>query len=180
MFTLQLNLIEDHFAELEKRLKQLAKSESTTGYFIEQGKHEGTTDDGKREGMYYTDLVGYHATGWPSGGLVARPIFEIAHQKFTFKDTSMKKDLTTYLKDIKAKSAKITTDKIHENFIKDLSDEIVDIFGDPSQLPSNKDSTIKQKKVTKSDSPLVDTKELRDALSYKIDGSSDKLTKNLG
>ena len=178
MFTLQLNLIEDHFEELEKRLKQLAKSESTTGYFIEQGKHEGTTDDGKREGIYYTDLVGMLSSGWKD--TVARPIFDVAHQKFTFKDTSMKKDLTTYLKDIKAKSAKITTDKIHENFIKDLSDEIVDIFGDPSQLPSNKDSTIRQKKVTKSDSPLVDTKELRDALSYKIDGSSDKLTKNLG
>ena len=177
MFTIELNMIESHFDELEKRIKELAKSESTTGYFIDQGKHSGTEKNG--QGMLYTDMIGYMAAGW---GDIMKPrhVFEVAHQKFTFKDSSMKKDLTNYFKDIKAKSAKITVEKIHKNFIKDLSDEIVDIFGDPSQLEPNKESTIKQKKETKRDAPLLDTQELRDALAYKINNSSAKLTKNLG
>lgn len=177
MFTIELQLLDSHFDELEKRIKELASSESTTGYFIEQGKHSGTEDNG--QGMYYTDMIGYMAAGW--GDIMKpRPVFEVAHQKFTFKDTSMKKDLTKYFKDIKSKSAGITVEKVHKNFIKDLSDEIVDIFGDPSQLPPNKESTIKRKKETKRDAPLLDTQELRDALSYKINDSDHKLTKNLG
>ena len=170
MFTIELNMIESHFCELEKRIKELAKSESFVGYDQSQGIHEDS-------GLSYPHLVGVLSAGYSPNNLPARPIFDITHQTFTFKDSSMKKDLTKYFSDIANKSTKITTKQINENFAKDLSDEVLSIFGNTNKLASNAESTIKKKG---RDEPLVDTGNLKNNLAYSVNDEAIQLVKNLG
>jgi hypothetical protein len=145
----------------------LSKSESFVGYTLESGDHEEAE-------MPYVALIGILSSGYSPHNLVARPIFDIAHQTFKFKDSSLKKDLNTYFKDIKSKTPKISTDTIHKHLCRDIGEEVLDIFGDPTKLAPNAESTIKKKG---RDSPLEDTLELRNHLGYIIDQDPIKLIK---
>ena len=169
MFTINLELLDSNLDELEKRIKELAKSSSFVGYDDTQKPH-------KPSGLSLPNLVGILSAGYD--GMKARPVFDYAYMTFKFKDSSMRKDLEKYLSNIKAKSAPITVDKINEHWAKDMSDEVISIFGSTPPLAENKEST--QKRKGGRNTPLVDSEYLRDHLGYIISDDSIKLTKNLG
>lgn len=169
MFNIELKLLDSHFSELEKRVKELSKSSSFVGYDDTQAPH-------KPSGLPLPSLVGILSAGYD--GMAPRPVFDYAHMTFKFKDSSMRKDLEKYLSNIKNKSAPITVDKINEGWAKDMSDEVISIFGSSPPLEANKQST--QDRKGGRNTPLVDSGYLRDHLGYIISDDPIKLTKNLG
>lgn len=170
MFTFELNLIDDHFDELEKRIKALSKSSGFVGYSQDQGIHEPS-------GLTYPHLVGILSVGYSPNNLPARPIFDIAGQTFKFKNKKMQKDLTSYFSNIKRNKAPISTEKINKNWCKAMGDEVLDIFGESPPLASNADSVIAKKG---KNAPLEDTGDLKDNLGYQVNSSLTKQVKQLG
>ncbi len=172
MISFNITHLGDHFDELEKRLRALHKAETFVGYSSEQGTH-------KPSGLSYPHLVGILSAGF-SPHLPARPIFLVAGKKFKFQGSKVKKTLALYLKDIKTNKSDKQLKNVQKAFVRDFSKEVLDVFGDPSQLASNKPSTIAQKKVNKIDSPLVDTGELKDKLAFRLNQGAIQTVKKLG
>lgn len=139
--------------KLIKRVTALCREEVATGYFPENGIHYGS-------GLAYATLMAMHHQGY-EGKYAFVPARKVRTQvaldmKSLFP--SWGKQVNNYL--YHDKSLRDTLD-----FIGRLSaTRAYDIFGDKSELAPNSAYTIHLKN---SDSPLVDTGELRDNWSYK-------------
>ncbi len=173
MISFNITHLGDHFDELERRLRELHKAETFVGYSSEQKDH-------KASGLSLPYLVGLLSKGYSPNNLPARPIFLVAGKKFKFQNSKVKDTLALYLKDIKTKKSDRQLENVQRAFVRDFSKEVLDVFGDPSQLASNKPSTIAQKKVNKIDSPLVDTGELKDKLAFRLNQGAIQTVKKLG
>ena len=169
MISFNLTMLEDHFDKLEKRLKDLHKSESFVGYSDSQGIHE-------ESGLKYTDLMKILSIGNSKNNLVARPIFSMAERNYDLSKSPLKKDLKKYFSEISKTSSPISTEKIHEHWVEDFSTDVLQLFGSTPPLEGNKQSTIDKKGF---DAPLVNEGDLRDNLGYSINNSTIKPVKGL-
>ena len=169
MIELNLFLIDDHLDELERRIKELQKSESFVGYDISQGIH-------KESNMPYTNLMALMSAGYSPKNLPARPIMLYAANAYPLEDSSMKKDLTKYFTQIDKSKAPISVTQINENWVNGYAQVALMMFGSTTIFESNASRTIAQKGFN---APLVDKGDLRDNLGYRINNGTFKLVKNL-
>lgn len=165
-----LKVLNNNFDELEKRIKNFAKTEAFVGYGKSQGIHETS-------GMYYVDLIALLSAGYSGHNLPARPIFKYAMNDYDINKSILQKDLSNYFSRISSKKAPISTEKIAEHWAEDFGGYVLRIFGETPPLASNAVSTIKQKG---KNSPLEDTGDLRDHLGYSINGGATKLINTIG
>lgn len=166
---IEINIVESHLDELEKRLMELEKSTSFVGYDQSQGTH-------KESKMTYPNMIALHSAGVPSKNIPARPVFDIAARSFDFKKSGINKAMKKYFKNIKSKPL-LSSEDVNKVFVKGFAKEVTNTFGDPNKLESNSDSTINRKKGR--NTPLVDTKELMNNLGYSINNKSISLVKNI-
>lgn len=140
--------------QLISNMKKLNKATASYGYFSEQGTHDSS-------GMKYAELMHLHeVVGVVSGnGLVQRRPFEIALMRNTgTMSQEISKNLKGYLKGV------YSLDGMLSQSAKFGVDITKAIFGDTSQLPSNRPATIAKKGRNE---PLVDTGDLVNNMAYK-------------
>lgn len=169
MINLELTMLEDNFDKLEKRLRELEESQSFVGYDRSQGEHGDSELD-------YVDLIKIHSIGVSSMNIPARPIFDRAYRDYKLQNSQLEKSLKKYFLRIKNKKAPISVEEIHEEWVDEFSQDVLQMFGSTSHLEDNKQSTIDEKGFN---APLVNTGELRDNLGYSINDERLKLVKNL-
>ena len=129
---------------LEDKIRRLVatKDFASVGWFDSDGLHETA-------GMTYPDLAEYHATG--REGVTPRDVLGVAADLFDAKDyQSIKQSISTYLQIGSADAANGIVEAIGEAFWLECHDTI-----GTSRLP-----------ITNNPTPLVDTSDLKDHLSY--------------
>ena len=161
-----LKIKSNHVSNLLERLKQLQKQSAQIGYFAESGTHPS--------GLDYPTLYAIHAYGSPSANIPRRdPLgdtFEIWEP--LNKDVKLKIDLKTYFSNIKSNTPRIKAQQVVANLMGRYVVKVRDVFGDTGKLESNSAFTqwLKEKNGLEPNSPLIWSGELRDNLSYKING----------
>lgn len=160
-FDIELELLEDNFNELERRIRELERHTTYVGWFAEQGQHPS--------GFSYVDLATLHHNGVPSQHIPPRPLADIAFNSFNFSASPFKDDLSKYLSNISSRSPVSAEDVFKPTAIK-FGEHMQSIMGDPSKLKSNSKFTqrIKASMGLDPNSPLVMEGDLRDNMSYKI------------
>lgn len=163
-FDIELELLEDHFDELERRIKDLERNTAYVGWFASQGQHYS--------GFTYVDLAILHHNGVRSQNIPARPLSTIAFASYSLSGSPLKQDLTTYLDNISGKP-KVSAEEVMTHTAMAFGQHMQGLMGDPSYLKSNSPFTqaIKASMGLDPNSPLVMEGELRDNLSYKLNNS---------
>ena len=139
--------------EILKGLTDLEKNKLQVGHFSDQGYHPTAKDDANNR-MTYVDLMRYHHNGNES--VYPRPVIDILS---TIRAPSLdsgryKRYLQQWTKEIPT----IQNNKaLLEGFGKNLVEDEQNIFGDTSVLELGSNPT-----------PLIDTGELKKAVTYKI------------
>lgn len=128
------------------------------GYFADQGNHSGS-------GMKYTNLMYLQEVHGVKSkvGLVHRRLFELTMM-------TKKQEIIHNLRQSVRRNLYGSPNTILKDFGQDVQGKLKSSFGDSSLLPSNAPSVSARKG---SNSPLVDTGELRDKLTYRIIKSKD-------
>lgn len=160
-FDIELELLDDHFDELERRIRELERHTTYVGWFAEQGQHPS--------GFSYVGLATLHHNGVPSQHIPPRPLADIAFNSFNFSASPFKDDLSKYLSNISRRSNTFA-EGVFKPTAMLFGEHMQSIMGDPSKLKSNSKFTqrIKASMVLDPNSPLVMEGDLRDNLSYKI------------
>lgn len=173
MINLELTMLEDNFDKLEKRLRELEESQSFVGYDRSQGEYKTDREDNELD---YVDLIKIHSVGVSSMNIPARPIFDMAYRDYKLQNSQLEKSLKKYFLRIKNNKAPISVEEIHEEWVDEFSQDVLQMFGSTGHLEENAESTQDQKGFN---APLVKTGELRDNLGYSINNDKLKLVKNL-
>jgi hypothetical protein len=143
---------------LRKRLQELDNTSFDVGYFPQQGTHQPS-------GMSYSNLFAIHSFGSKSAGIPARPVLDLNFQLWNPVSSNklIKKQLKSYFSNIKSTNAPIKFSTILDTIAGSYVQSTRAIFGDSTKLVSNSSFTVSQKGTQ---SPLVETGDLRDHLSY--------------
>lgn len=130
--------------KMEALVKRPSTEVAETGWFASDGPHPTAN-------MSYPRLAKFHATG--EDGVPVRDVLSVAEDKFNPKKYQ---EIRTAI----AKYLVQGTDKAYEEVIESLGEafwkECHDVIGNPARLP-----------VTNNPTPLVDSGELEDHLSYR-------------
>lgn len=158
----------NHLGNLKKRIKALDKQKAEIGYFASQGTHPS--------GLTYTGLFALQSFGSSSTGLPPRPVMEYTFADHPVKkNTTFKRDLHKYFSNIKNTHPPITITLLLENVSGDYVEKIRGNFGNTSILEDNAPVTQRIKAaagLSPTNSPLIWSGNLRDNLSYSINGES--------
>lgn len=163
---IKTKVVKNHLGDLMKRFKEMDGKEVEVGYFASQGFHSS--------GLLYAGLYAIQANGAPSVNIPQRPIiydtFNIYHPPS--KNLLIKNMLKHFLSDIHKKKSPISFTQVMKNIGGDYVQKVRAGFGDTSKLASNSEFTqaLKASYGVKPNNPLIWTGELRDNLSYSIDG----------
>lgn len=134
----------------------LANTRVRIGYFGDQGTHEGS-------GMSYVELMNLQEVKGvrSKNGLIRRRAFAISsglHAALARK--RLKQGL------VKAfRSGSSSPELLSSQFGKDMQEAVKSVFGNAAILPHNAEATIASKG---KDTPLVDTGDLMNKLTYRI------------
>lgn len=147
--------LEDHFDELERRIRELAELDA----FV------GVTDDGMHpdfDGTYHELMWMLHA-GVSEMNIPPRPLASVA--MMTFKgENILKRDLDRYFKNLDKRSSVSAQDTV-KPFLMAFYDHSKSIFGDTTFLEPNAQYTIDIKGF---DAPLVDSGSTKATWGIKI------------
>ena len=163
MLKIKRNLIPN----LLSRLRDLQKDQGSIGYYAEQGQHSTS-------GLSFVDMIAIHSFGSTKVKIPPRPVLDLTFSLYDplSKNMTLKRDLKLYFSNIKSKTPRIKAGQILENVLGDYVEKVRSYFGDPTKIESNSAFTqwLKEKNGLVPNSPLVWSGELRDNLSYKING----------
>lgn len=135
-----------------KHLKTIHNQSVAIGHFEDQGKHYS--------GLSYVDLMKFHHDG--DGQTVPRrPVITILEN---FRTRKALNSATTNSLLNKFVGGELSAQQVLTGIGKQVAKEEKKIFGDKGSLAGNTPNTIA---VKGADSPLVDTGDLRDAVSYR-------------
>lgn len=143
--------------KLIRSVRKLDGQSVSVGYFSDQGKHSESNLNFTNL-MFIQEVSGVRS----KAGLVHRRLFEL---------TAMK-DRLEIISNVRGSIKRNLfgrPQQILKDFGQDVQKKLRDGFGDSSLLPHNAPATISQKK---SNSPLIDTSELREKLTYRIRNKS--------
>ncbi len=133
---------EDRMAKI---CSQTSDNAALVGWFASDGVHPDT------DGMTYPDLARYHATG--SEGVPIRDVLGVALDFFSPKEhPDIARSISEYLNT----PTKGALDNVISHLGESFWQECLDTIGNPARLETTSNPT-----------PLVDTGELRDHLSYR-------------
>ena len=144
---------------LEKVLKHfqsLDDLEILTGYFEEQGNHQGAASEGND--ISYVDLMEMQHFG--TDKIPSRPLLSISAGELK---RGYDKDLFRFCKDACGQVGRLPSNS--KKIGREMRDYSKAIFGDVGAMDSN--APLTQALKGGRDEPLVDTGELRDNLAYK-------------
>lgn len=162
-----LKIKQNNLPHLLSRLRELQKSQGSIGYYNEQGEHSTS-------GLRYVDLFGIQSFGSTKVKIPPRPVLDLTFDLYNplSKNMTLKRDLKLYFSNIKSKTPRIKAEQILENVLGDYVEKVRSYFADPTKIESNSAFTqwLKEKNGLVPNSPLVWSGELRDNLSYKING----------
>lgn len=162
-----LKIKKNNIPNLILRLKELQKAQGSIGYYAEQGEHSTA-------GLRYVDLFGIQSFGSTKVKIPPRPVLDLTFSLYDplSKNMTLKRDLKLYFSNIKSKTPRIKAEQILENVLGDYVEKVRSYFADPTKIESNSAFTqwLKEKNGLVPNSPLVWSGELRDNLSYKING----------
>lgn len=148
------------------RFKELDGKQVSVGYWESQGLHPS--------GLSYVGLFTIQSFGAPSVNIPPRPVLDIEFEIYSppSKNYIIKSGLAKYLSNISNRIPPIKFTKVLENIGGDYVQKVRSGFGNTSKLDSNSEFTqaLKASYGLKPNSPLIWTGELRDNLSYSIDG----------
>lgn len=156
-----------HLDKLRKRLKEIDGTSFETGYFSDLGTHPS--------GLTYSGLFAILSFGSLKNNLVPRPVLD---RQFSVvnpikSNKQLKSFLRKYFSNIKSSTPPIKWHTVLETVATTYVIDTRSMFGKPSvHNPSNKQSvqSYKMSKGKVPNSPLVFDGDLRDNLSYKING----------
>ena len=161
MFNIKINLEEDMFKEIEKRLTDMKGHSVKIGMFAEQGTH-------KESGMSYVKLFKYLSDGDPSIRMPPRSPLHTVAGLVPFKSSPLKKDLARYLSNLKGK-APITVSDMLQNTGAFYRNEVRSVFGSPLLAAKAISTKIKSKSPN---TPLIETGDLASKVAFKVDNQS--------
>lgn len=155
-------LVEDHFDELELRLKVLSKAKVSYGMF-DNSQHGDSS-------WTQVSLFRYLNTGNTKMGLVPRPVLDMSWQFNRISSSPLKKDLKVFLSNINKKKTQKDMDKVLHGVGNYYRDALADLFGKSPPVAANTKFTQEWKKANGYDpsKPLIMTGELRSNISYRI------------
>lgn len=139
--------------KLIKAVRSLDNKTVSVGFFADQGKHSGSN-------LNYTNLMFIQEVHGvrSKAGLVHRRLFELTAMQH-------RDDIVNNVKNSISRNFPNNPNQILKDFGKDVQAKLRDGFGDTSLLPHNAPSTIAGKG---SNSPLVDTGELKSKVTYRV------------
>lgn len=165
---MELKRTVNNIPNLIKRFKELGKSKIEIGYWATQGLHNS--------GMLYPTLMAIHEFGAPSVGIPSRPVLTDTFSIWSPLDKNMmlKKQLKLYFSNIKSKTPKMSATLMMERVSGNYVDIVRSNFGDSGKLVANAPLTQALKSAAGADpsKPLIWTGDLRDNLSYSINGQT--------
>jgi hypothetical protein len=163
-----LKMKKNNIPNLIARFKSLEKKRFSVGYFAEQGYHSS--------GLTYAGLFAIQSFGSSSAGIVARPILDdtIAIYEPLQTNLMLRKQLKVYFSNISSKTPKISVTTLLSKVAGDYVQKTREGFGDISKLASNTPFTqfLKAQAGVKPNNPLIWTGDLRDNLSYRVNGQA--------
>lgn len=149
------------------RLKALNGKRVEVGYFAQQGVH--TTAK-----LTYPNLMALMEWGSPSTNMPSRPVLSDTFGIYEkpSKSILLRNGIKHYFSAIHRKNPPIDFSKVLSNIGKDYVQKVRTNFGDLSKLEDNNPYTqrLKEYAGVKGNNPLIWTGELRDNLSFSIDG----------
>lgn len=156
----------NHIPNLIRRFRELDKASFKVGYWDSQGKHNS--------GLTYPTLIAIHEWGSKTANIPSRPVLTDTFSIWSPLDENLllKKQLKLYFSNIKSKtpviSAKMLVDRISGEYIELVRNN----FGDEGKLTPNAPFTqyLKARGGADPSKPLVWTGDLRNNLSYSING----------
>ncbi len=155
----------NYWDELEKRLKMLEEKTVKVGVF----------DNSPRDDGFWTNvtLMAYLSGGDMDRNLVARPVIQLTFAANPLEKSPAKKYLKKYFSAITRKKSESDVMDLLQGIGTYYRDLVYGNFGNTAMLASNTDYTQKWKESLgyKGDNPLVLEGSLRNAISFKIDGS---------
>lgn len=139
--------------KLIRSVRSLDNKVVSVGFFADQGNHSGSK-------MPYTNLIYIQEVhGVKSkAGLVHRRLFELTAMRH-------RNEIVSNVKNSISRNFPNSPNQILKDFGQDVQGKLREGFGDTSLLPHNAPSTIAGKG---SNSPLVDTGELKSKVTYRI------------
>lgn len=162
----KVKLKNNHLPNLMKRFRDLHKKKFEVGYFMSQGVHPS--------GLTFSGLFALQSFGSSSAHIPARPVLNQEFEMYTpLKDNPLlRKQLKKYFSNISAKAPTITVTQMLSNVAGDYVHKVRAGFGDTGRLASNAVSTQRLKTAAgvTPNSPLIWDGNLRDNLSYSING----------
>jgi len=154
-----LSKMSDNLEELERRMRELERTEGSVGVTVEDGIHEPS-------GMTYVDLHWLHHAGSSKNNLPARPVATIVRMSYKDEDILMK-SLNKYFSNLDKKQP-MSVEDVFTPFLSGMLDYAKDeVFGNTSKLAKNSPYTIS---IKGKDSPMQDTNQLMDEWKVRING----------
>lgn len=147
-----------YFKNLRKRLIELNNTSLEVGYFPQNGTHEGS-------GLTYPNLFAIHSFGSKTANIPTRPVLDLNFRLWNpiNKNKDLKKMLKKYFSNIKSAKAPIKFSLVLDQVAGSYVQTTRASFGNTSLLAPNATFTIFLKG---KNTPLIDTGDLRDTLSY--------------
>jgi hypothetical protein len=160
---INFKMTKNNFPNLIKRLKELHNSSLDVGYFPENGVHPS--------GLTYSGLFAIHSFGSTKAHIPARPVLDLNFERYNNPKNNLllKRLLKQYLSHIDRKTPPIKLSVMLTKVAGDYVQTTRDLFGNTSVLVGNAYSTIAKKGF---DAPLIFQGDLRDNLSYSINGKA--------
>ncbi|AXQ70709.1 hypothetical protein ICP12006E_084 [Vibrio phage ICP1_2006_E] len=159
MFVLKFTELENHIAELERRVKALEKADLFYGYHQMQQSHYS--------GFNYPDLAAILSAGSSAVNIPARPIFDIMQPLVKVNTTKFKTALRGYLTNLKGKPTK-SIDDIGKAFWEEFRPAFNIVMGNEAYLVANSAGVKRQKLLDGADpnKPLYWTGDFAKHMSY--------------
>ena len=154
-----LSKMSDNLEELERRMRELERTEASVGVTAEDGIHEPS-------GMTYVDLHWLHHAGSSKNNLPPRPVSTIVRMSYKGEDILMK-SLNKYFSNLDKKQP-MSVEDVFTPFLNGMLDYTQNyVFGSVSKLAPNSPYTIEMKG---KNSPMIDTGQLMDQWKVRING----------
>lgn len=143
--------------KLIRSVRSLDNKSVSVGFFADQGNHSGSK-------MPYTNLMYIQEVHGvrSKAGLVHRRLFELTAMRH-------RNEIVSNVKNSISRNFPNSPNQILKDFGQDVQGKLREGFGDTSLLPHNAASTIAAKG---SNSPLIDTGEMKSKVTYRISKKS--------
>lgn len=167
MMKIKTKVVKNHLPNLMARLRAMDGKEVSVGYWNSMGLHENSK-------LTYANLMALMEFGSPSTNMPARPVLTNTFGIYEkpSKSVIIKNGLRHYFSNIQRKTPPINFSQVLRNIGSDYVFKVRVNFGDTSKLESNALYTqrLKEYAGVKGNNPLIFHGDLRDNLSYSIDG----------